>query len=268
MNLYWERQVGDNCRIHSLNAMFGFNKISENLFKEYCKEYDSMICGLDSIEMDGFAECRSIINYIVDKINRKYTQLIPINLNNIHMENRLFWKYDRFICKLGDDINEYFEFNKQHVWFNKCINGLWYKIDSLSGVTQQSSLKRFSDHGYILVFEKKAVLNEIEYLISILKTHINEQNKKDNCNNFRHKNHNLIENHNIEISFYNLYYMLTKIKLNYTNKYDSDYNSKITVLRLVLKNLHLFITENRKKNLNIIKINKLKQEILNIIFLF
>ena len=66
-NIYWERQVGNNCRIHSLNAFFGKNKIAESDFKKFCLEYDTIIPGLESIKMDGFAESRSIISFIVDK---------------------------------------------------------------------------------------------------------------------------------------------------------------------------------------------------------
>ena len=66
MEIYWERQQGNNCRIHSLNAMFGHKFIDEFKFKAECSEYDKIIQGLNSIDMDGFAECRSIISYIVD----------------------------------------------------------------------------------------------------------------------------------------------------------------------------------------------------------
>ena len=71
-NIYWERQRGNNCRIHSLNAYFGENKISDELFKRCCEEYDKIIFGLESIQMDGFAECRSIISFIIDKFDKKY----------------------------------------------------------------------------------------------------------------------------------------------------------------------------------------------------
>ena len=37
-DIYWERQRGDNCRIHSLNAMFGKPQISEDEFKKLCQE--------------------------------------------------------------------------------------------------------------------------------------------------------------------------------------------------------------------------------------
>ena len=35
--LYWESQKGNLCRLHALNAYFGFKKISEIEFKKYEK---------------------------------------------------------------------------------------------------------------------------------------------------------------------------------------------------------------------------------------
>ena len=100
-DIYWERQVGNFCRIHSLNAFFGKKEISVEKFENYCKEYDSLIPGLESIKMDGFAECRSIVSYIVEKYTNNYLQLVPINLRNVHKKNREFWNYDRFISFFG-----------------------------------------------------------------------------------------------------------------------------------------------------------------------
>ena len=56
MDIYWERQQGNNCRIHSLNAMFGHKFLDESKFKLECSEYDKIVEGLNSIDMDGFAE--------------------------------------------------------------------------------------------------------------------------------------------------------------------------------------------------------------------
>jgi hypothetical protein len=252
--IYWERQKGDNCRIHSLNAMFGKPHISESEFKTLCEEYDTIICGLNSIQMDGFAECRSIVNYIVDKYTQKYTQLIPINIKGIHNKNRAYWNYNRFVPKLGGSIKAYFEFNKGHIWFNKYINNKWYKIDSLSGVNLCNPIKKFSNNGYMLVFEPEAVFNEIEYLISFVKINIKTVYDSNASSDF-------------EIAFYNLYHLLNKITLDYS-PYDSDYNTKISSLRLIFKLLTKFITENRRKTLDKTKINTLENQLIKSILLF
>lgn len=251
INIYWEQQKGDNCRIHSLNAMFGRSYISEDEFKKMCKEYDTIIWGLNSIHMDGFAECRSIISYIVDKYTKKYTQLVPININGIHNKNREYWNYNRFTPKLGNTIKAYFEFNKGHIWFNKYINNEWYKIDSLSGVNLCNPIKKFSNNGYLLVFEPEELFNEIEYLITFVKSNIKT------CT----------EINDIEIVFYNLYHLFNKIKIDYSPS-DSDYNTKISSLRLINKLLVEFIAKNRCKTLNKTRINRLENQLIKSILMF
>ena len=38
-NIYWERQSGNLCRLHSINAYFGFKKLDKNAFvKEYFED--------------------------------------------------------------------------------------------------------------------------------------------------------------------------------------------------------------------------------------
>lgn len=240
-NIYWERQVGNNCRIHSLNAFFERNMIIEDNFINLCKEYDELVPGLESIKMDGFAESRSIISYIIDKFTNKYVQLIPINMRNIHHKNRQQWGYDRYIKYLGKEggILNYFEFNKDHIWINRFINNEWYKIDSLSGITKINKQRSFGENGYLLVFEKSLIFLEIEYLINLMKSNVLGDD--------------------IEIAFYSLFHLLKRIKLEYDAK-DPDFNSKITSLRLLRKILNNYINLNRNDKVPNKK-NKLKKNI-------
>lgn len=247
MGIYWERQQGNNCRIHSLNAMFGHKFLDESKFKLECSEYDKIVEGLNSIDMDGFAECRSIISYIVDKYTHRFTLLIPININSIHRKNRELWKYNRLIQLLGNSIIEYFEFNKGHIWFNKFIDGYWYKIDSLSGVTKQNSIRNFGNNGFLLVFESDAIYKELEFILEIIKTQSITNNNEE-----------------FEIGYYNLYHLLKLIKLNYIES-DSNFNNKISILRLLLKTLKTYIDIQRKKRINVVLLKQINIEIKNII---
>ena len=77
-NIYCERQVGDLCRLHSINAYFGFKKLEQSAFFNYCIEYDEIIKGLKTEGMDGFSEGRCIISHILEKLDNKYIFLIPI----------------------------------------------------------------------------------------------------------------------------------------------------------------------------------------------
>ena len=66
-SIYYERQSGDLCRMHSLNAYFGYKRIDKDTFFKLCNEYDTIIKGLKSDSMDGFSEGRCIISYVLDK---------------------------------------------------------------------------------------------------------------------------------------------------------------------------------------------------------
>lgn len=246
-NIYWERQVGNNCRIHSLNAFFGKNKIAESDFKKFCLEYDTIIPGLESIKMDGFAESRSIISFIVDKFTNKYVQLVPINMRNVHHKNRQLWNYNRLTSFIGkeDGILNYFEFNRDHIWINRFLNNEWYKIDSLSGVTKINKPRIFGENGYLLVFEHSLKFFEIEYLINLVKS------KK-------------IED-DVEIAYYSLFHLLKSINLEY-DLHDANYNGKITNLRMLRKILTEYVSLNRDITTTnkITKLKKINTELNNI----
>ena len=247
--IYWERQIGNNCRIHSLNAFFGEKKVSDTDFERLCKEYDTLIPGLASIQMDGFAECRSIVSYIVDIYANKYMHLVPINMRNIHSKNRHFWNYDRltpFLGKPGGILN-YFEFNRDHIWINRFINNNWYKIDSMSGITTINKQRSFGENGYLLVFETDMIFIEIEYLIDLIK----------------HKE----DFDDLDIAYNNLYHLLKRITLEYDPD-DAIFNTKITSLKLVFKLLDEFILLNRKviiKNKDVITIKRNLKNVMTLI---
>ena len=225
-NIYWERQSGDLCRLHSINAYFGFKKLDQNSFFNYCSEYDELIKGLKTQGMDGFSEGRCIISYILDKLDSKYIFLIPIKSYNNIRNHIDIDRYNKLIPKLLC----YFEFNKGHVWINKKINGLWYKIDSISGVNRIDN-PIIKNNGYLLVVDGKHLYNEIFYTIKLI------YNNKNN-----------------EIYSTNLYYSLKSIKLN-TIAFDSKcnlnelikYNKKISLLSNIKENL-LEIVENNRRN--------------------
>lgn len=155
--MYWESQRGDLCRLHSLNAYFGYQRLTENTFFSYCNDYDSIIPGLNSRSMDGFSEGRCIISYIIDVIDKVYTLTIPIDS---YSNSREYINYERY-KKILSTLDCYFEFNKGHVWFNKKKDNIWYKIDSITGITHIDP--QLNNNGYILVFNIKQTLTEMNY---------------------------------------------------------------------------------------------------------
>ena len=84
-NIYWERQSGDLCRLHSINAYFGFKKLDQIAFFNYCREYDEIIKGLKTEGMDGFSEGRCIISHILDTLDSKYVFLTNSGTTGLHL---------------------------------------------------------------------------------------------------------------------------------------------------------------------------------------
>lgn len=182
--MYWERQRGDLCRLHSLNAYFGYQRLTENAFFSYCNDYDSIIPGLNSRSMDGFSEGRCIINYIIDILDNVYTLTIPIDS---YSNSREYINYERY-KKILSNLDCYFEFNKGHVWFNKKKDNTWHKIDSITGITQIDP--RLNKNGYILVFNIKQTLKEMNYYRQCIHTYSTfEQNELFLCNLFHASKH-------------------------------------------------------------------------------
>ena len=238
-NLFCERQRGDMCRMHSVNNYIGRELLNEKEFFNYCDNYDELIYGLNSRNMDGFAEGRSIVSFIMDKVFCKFLLLIPINSYNksrIHLDME---HYNELLRKC----NCFFEFNKNHIWVNKKINDSFYKIDSLSGVNE-TNVKCLSNNGYFLVIDSNNLYEEVNYIIN-----------KINTMKF--------EDDNMEIYFYNLYYSLNKLDLSIKDDDESKFLEKKIQLKNILKILHDFI-ENKRKNKNT-KITYYKSNILSII---
>ena len=238
-NLFCERQRGNMCRMHSINNYIGRELLNEKEFFNYCDNYDELIDGLNSRNMDGFAEGRSIVSFLMDKVFSKFLLLIPINSYNksrIHLDME---HYNELLRKC----NCFFEFNKNHIWVNKKINNSFYKIDSLSGINE-TNVKCLSNNGYFLVIDSNNLYEEVNYLIN-----------KINTLKF--------EDDNMEIYFYNLYYSLNKLDLTIKEDDESKFLEKKIQLKNILKILHDFI-ENKRKNKNT-KILYCKNNILSII---
>jgi hypothetical protein len=247
-NIFCERQRGDFCRMHSINNYIGESRLNEEEFYKYCDEYDSIITGLKSRNMDGFAEGRSIVSYIMDILVNKFIILIPYNS---YANSRKHLDME-FYNKIYNKVNSFFEFNKNHIWINKKVNDKMYKIDSIGGANE-INVKRMGKNGYFLVIDEFLIYEHVEYFINLIKT--NNDNQKEN---------DFVENY--EIIFYNLYYCLKHIDTNIENKTkeflnNSKFISNLSFLDNLKKNLHIYI-QTKRENKNS---DKCKMIILNLI---
>jgi hypothetical protein len=127
--LYWESQKNGLCRLHSLNAYFGFKKINKKDFHKYCQIYNDMIKDrynevIKSENYDIFPTY-SLISYIINHYENKYSYFVPFN----ELRNE-----SKTLKELINKSESFFVFNNKHIYTVKLYKGKWYKIDSLSGI--------------------------------------------------------------------------------------------------------------------------------------
>jgi hypothetical protein len=128
MSVYWERQQGDLCRMHALNAFFGKPEITPDQFYKFCDEFDAYMYGRCGLVVS--SRSYSMLNRynIISWILRKYgvwLQYVPeVYGKNIELPTHT---HGNFI----------FVYNFGHIWGIKLINGVAWSIDSLgSGPVQ------------------------------------------------------------------------------------------------------------------------------------
>jgi hypothetical protein len=133
--IYWEQQRGGLCRMHSINAYYGSAVLSESTFHNHCKEFDRLYPDMQTCtdwdSVSGNQE--NIISYIIRRIDNVgvvyfapgYTQK-TLDALGIH--------------KLTDLVDNghpsIFTFNNDHVWLLTRVGDVWWKVDSIGGVTQ------------------------------------------------------------------------------------------------------------------------------------
>lgn len=148
-NIYWERQRGGLCRLHSINAYFGklvystddfwnavseFDEIQKNKFgtTTSCRDFDLVN-----------SDQRNIISYILSK-HGIYTRYIALNNHKNHIDDAIA-------------STSFFVYNEDHIWIMSKRNDQWYKIDSMSGVglCNPISLSREKNIGMIIPIHDK-----------------------------------------------------------------------------------------------------------------
>ena len=175
MDIFWERQEGNLCRKHSINAFFGCAKINTSKFFEYCNEYNKYIFDKYNIKIDissrdyVLSNDIGIVPFILKKFKNIYCFHLPINQikESISVMNLKTFK------NITDTSNFIFVYNHDHIWGLKKINNKWKKIDSLSGVSDENnilSIENDKNIGLIIPRElKKIGLRIMNSLLILLK---------------------------------------------------------------------------------------------------
>ena len=131
--IFYENQSGGLCRLHAINGYFGDARISQQQFLQYQKDYDAEYkikfnldssCSLfDTITSDQ----KNIVSHILKKhgIYTRYYALNQLYNKNINVN----------IIKILDG-DWFFIYTESHIYGARRVNNIWYRVDSIGGVTQ------------------------------------------------------------------------------------------------------------------------------------
>lgn len=181
-NIYWEKQNGGLCRLHSINAYYGKEKYSINDFNILCNEYDSILKTQykNNISCKQFdlvnANQQTIVSYILQK-NKIHSIYVALNYIKKFLQTR-----NAPIQSLFDlSNNVIFVYNHNHIWTVRKHNGRFFKVDSLSGVRpfNVNSLQREKNIGIIIpISDQNKIINEYNHNISRIKDILDKNNAK------------------------------------------------------------------------------------------
>lgn len=133
-NIYYQKQIGGNCRLHALNGYFGSEKISMIQWGKYMKEYDEWCkkyyntntsCQqFDLINSGG----QTIISWILMQ-HGVYSRYIAMGCDITLLENLQ-------TMQLAQN-TWFFMFNESHIWGVRYYvpHKKWFKVDSISGIS-------------------------------------------------------------------------------------------------------------------------------------
>ena len=178
--IFYEKQSGGLCRKHSLNGYFEKTLINENEFTNYCREFDNYMkikfktdnkcMNFDLINSDQ----NTVISYILKK-NNVYSIYIPFNYVDKYLTERK-QNMDFFF-----DMTDYiFIFNQNHIWGVRKKLNKYYKVDSLSGVSNISNINSYvkqKNIGLLIPLHKTGhIINEYKYNICKIQEYLSQNN--------------------------------------------------------------------------------------------
>jgi hypothetical protein len=145
-DIFFEKQSGGLCRMHALNAFFGYSKISPVQFHRYIKEYDEFMLQRFNIKTSSAK---------FDMVNSDQSSLVSWILKQHKIHARYYALNSVYGKPLDPDFDNtpfFFMYNDGHIWGIRKKNNIHYKVDSISGVRSISllSLTREKNVGFLL----------------------------------------------------------------------------------------------------------------------
>jgi hypothetical protein len=167
--IFYERQQGGLCRLHSINGFFGKSKVSHFQFNEFSKKLDKYI-GYKFHEESHclkFDSVSSDHNILVSFILKQYGVFCRyLYMNSLFQNPKKLQK--NLVALKG---NYFFVFNSEHIWGVRYFNNKWYRVDSLTGIHpfQVNTLTNLRDVCFLFpVVPKDEFYRNLEILQSTL----------------------------------------------------------------------------------------------------
>jgi hypothetical protein len=133
--IYCERQKGELCRLHALNACYGRKEISEKEFVDWGKRYDQEYSetGLpSSLQWDGvLGNQENLIAYILKQKSGLGVIYSPPGYTK---KTLTIWGKNKISELVDPTLKRLFVFNRNHVWIYRYVKNTWISVDSIGGV--------------------------------------------------------------------------------------------------------------------------------------
>lgn len=170
-HIFYEPQSNGLCRMHSINAFFGHVKITSHTFKQLIKEYDQYL-------LDRFNVHTSSGDF--DLVNSDQTTLVGYILKKHGVHTRYYSLnafYEKPLSGIHDS-NFIFVYNESHIWGVRRLEGIHYRVDSITGVTRYNiqNLSREKNIGLLVPVDMQREWNrQMDCINTIM------DNKKIKC---------------------------------------------------------------------------------------
>lgn len=160
---YFERQVGNNCRVHALNALFNRNVIDERRLRELDAQFHAHYGDVMSASMyDHFdivqADTRMLVSYILETRCKYVTHYIPIGGAKRELLLHDFGAFNHVEQLFDPTVAACLCFSRDHIWAVRKHGGEWYNLDSLFArprrIAHVEDAFEGAQHGLILIYSR------------------------------------------------------------------------------------------------------------------
>jgi hypothetical protein len=173
--IFYENQSGGLCRMHALNAFFGYSKITENDFQRWVVIYDNYLKERFNVGTSSAA---------FDLMNSDQTNLVSFILKKHKVHARYYALNTLYGKPIDPEVlraHFVFVYNAGHIWGIKSVKNKHYKVDSMGGVHPFNiqELRTIKDIGILVPVPMKYEWNKKKDEINIIMDKEGIKSKRD-----------------------------------------------------------------------------------------